>query len=67
MIYENENGKDSQKMSDQNIFDMRRHTNISLNGLLKTYLNIDNTIKDEIRTLMQKDVYIWYKVPSLLN
>ncbi len=47
-------------------FDPRKHPNISLNDLLKWYLNIDNSIKDEIRPLMQSDNYFWLKVRILL-
>jgi len=42
--------------------DLKKHSNISLNGLLKWYLNIDNFVKDEVRPLMQNNIYFWMKV-----
>jgi len=39
-----------------------KHSNISLNGLIKYYLGIDNPVKDELQLKMQKDIYFWLKV-----
>lgn len=44
------------------LVDSKKHNNISLNGLIKWYLDIDNVVKDEVRPLMQKDAFFWIKV-----
>jgi len=66
MIYEiqhsNANTSNDKNNNNNDYLDLKRHLNISLNGLLKWYLNIDNFVKDEVRILMQKDVYYWFKV-----
>jgi hypothetical protein len=59
MIYEHS----SDKKFDKNI-EKKKHSNISLNGLLKWYLDIDNKIKEDVRLLMQKDIYFWLKVSN---
>ena len=66
MIYEIQSGqKDQGQISSDSRYssqEMKKHTNISLNGLLKWYLNVDNAIKEEVRLLMRGDIYFWLKV-----
>lgn len=66
MIYEIQSGQKGQGLdqidSRYNNQDLKKNTNISLNGLLKWYLNVDNAIKEEVRLLMRGDIYFWLKV-----
>ena len=61
IIYQKTN-ENKDKLDKQELSDPKKHNNISLNGLIKWYLNIDNKVKDELRPLMQKDIHFWYKV-----
>ncbi len=49
------------------LIDPKRHTSISLNDLIKWYLNINNVVKGEVRPLMQKDIYFWLKVSIVIT
>lgn len=64
LIYEHQVKTKNEKelISDNNDSKKQANINISLNGLLKYYLNIDNVIKDEIGLLMENDIYFWLKV-----